>query len=387
MLLSRVLHGPSAALNKRVAVHPASMTISAYHQAPARPRELSSSLSGEPKRGSIRWLSRVRTKLFASFILFASFTILACGASVWLFDGFGSLFSRTIRRDFATFGSMVRLQEESSQLVQLTATLSTSIRQSQLAPVLDAIAAGREKAANAVVVLRRDGQMADRVDDIAAKLDHVFDQYKVVEGISAARIAAVERRVNLGAGVLAARDALDTALAGSPNAAERAELRYGAALGAALLSEASIAGTGDPIRSLRERFDAEAATLDRLAPSVAKDAPAIEPAAQVLVALGRGPNNLFDLRDSELRAIAAEAAAMRPVREEAAVLSGEFGRMVEEKRRDLDETMRSSAARLASTRVFLIVVAACSVLPCLVLTLIYVGRNVAGRLSPHPAAM
>jgi len=33
-----------------------------------------------------------------------SSTVVACGLSVWLFDGFGSSFSRTIRRDFASFG-------------------------------------------------------------------------------------------------------------------------------------------------------------------------------------------------------------------------------------------------------------------------------------------
>src|SRR5258708_29452518 len=106
------------------------MTSPASPQAPA------------PQGMKIRWFSQIRTKLFASLILLASCTVVACAVSVWLFDGFSSLFSRTIRRDFATFGSMVRLQEEASQLVQLTGSLSANVRQGQLAAVLDAVPAG-----------------------------------------------------------------------------------------------------------------------------------------------------------------------------------------------------------------------------------------------------
>src|SRR6476659_9904178 len=87
----------------------------------------------------MRWSSRIRTKLFAAIILLTACTFAACGVSVWLFDGFSSLFSRTIRRDFATFGSMVRLQEETKQLLQAAASLANADRQAQLAPVLDSI--------------------------------------------------------------------------------------------------------------------------------------------------------------------------------------------------------------------------------------------------------
>jgi methyl-accepting chemotaxis protein len=372
---------------KHVAVDVPSMTISASDQAPAPPREPATNL---PRVSGARWLRRlnsVRTKLFASFILMASFTIVACGASVWFFDGFSSLLSRTIRRDFATFGSMVRLQEEASQLAQLTVTLDASVRQGQLAPVLDAIAAGRDKAVNAVTVLRRDEHMADRVDDIAAKLDHVFDQYKTVEAISAARIAAVERRTTVAGGVLAALDQLEAALADRTGVAGLADFRRAAAVGGALLSETALVGTVDLVHTLHTRFDVEASTLDRLAPVVGADAPRVERATKALLALGRGPDNLFELREVELRAIATEAQAIGPVRAEAAALSEEFGRIVEDRRHALDEATRDSAARLASTRTLLLAAAAGSAFSCLMLALLYVGRNVAGRLRRLAAAM
>jgi methyl-accepting chemotaxis protein len=335
----------------------------------------------------IRWFGQVRTKLFASLILLTSTTIVACGVSVWLFDGFSSLFSRTIRRDFATFGSMVRLQEVAAQLVQLTTSLGASVREGQLAPVIDAIAAGQEKAAYAVVVLRRDPQMADEVDGIATKLDNVFSALKTAEELSAKRIAAVERRASASGGLLPALDNLEEALDGKGDAIGLVELYRAAALGGALLSEAPLAGTIDLAHSLRTRFDVEADTLERLAARVAADAPKVAQAAKALATLGRGPDNLFDLREAELQAIALESQGIRPARDAAASLSAEFGGIVEEKRHDLDEVMRSSAARTESTRLFLIIVAACSVAPVLALALVYVSRSVAGRLRRLAFAM
>ena len=72
---------------------------------------------------------------------------------------------------------------------------------------------------------------------------------------------------------------------------------------------------------LRSLFDVEAQALDRLAPAVATEAPEVERTAKTLAALGRGPNNLFDLRERELQTIALETQAMRPVKESAAALS------------------------------------------------------------------
>src|ERR1700730_15274354 len=351
------------------------MTSPASPQAPA------------PQGMKIRWFSQIRTKLFASLILLASCTVIACAVSVWLFDGFSSLFSRTIRRDFATFGSMVRLQEEASQLVQLTGSLSPSVRQGQLAAVLDAITAGRDKAAYAVVVLHRDVQMVDQVDDIAGKLDVVFAALKTVEELSAKRIDAVERRSSAGSRVLPALNHLEEAFAGQGDATGLVDFRRAEALGGVLLSEAARAETVDMVHALRARFDVEAKVLDRMAPTVAAQAPEVERTAKALAALGRGPDNLFDLRERELQTIALEAQAMRPVKEAAAALSAEFGRIVEEKRHDLDKTMRSSAARIDATRLFLIIVAIGTVLTFLILALVYVGRSVARRARRLAVAM
>jgi methyl-accepting chemotaxis protein len=339
----------------------------------------------------VRWLSRVRTKLFASLVLLALFTVVACGFSVWLFDGFGSSFSRTIRRDFASFGSLVRLQEEATQLIQVSATLSSASRPGALAPMLDAIEDGRKKAANAVIVLGRDARMVKQANDIAAALalNQLFDQLRVAESTSAARIAASEQRSKLAAGVLAAHDRFEQALAAradaaaSSLAADLTQFRHAIGAAALLLTEASNVAALD-LAALRARFTAEAGRVDRLRPLVGKDEAAT---GDAVVALGRGPDNLFELRDRELQAIAAEARALRPVREEAARLAGEFTRAVEDERRALDETMRSSAARLETTRIVLIAVASATVLPCLLLALVYVGRSVAGRLRRLAAAM
>jgi len=338
-------------------------------------------------RTETRWLSRIRTKLFAAMILLTGCTILACGVSVWLFDGFNSLFSRTIRRDFATFGSMVRLQEEASQLLQATTALTAADRQGRLAPILDSIAEGHDKANYAVVVLRRDFQMTDQVDGIAAKVDHVFAAYAAVEQVTANRIAAVERRVGKAAGVLPALDALEHVAAPRADVPGMAELRQAASLCAALLSEARLATTDAQAQALRGRFDGAAATLDQRVAGLAAQVPGLADAAATLIKIGRGPDNLFELREKELAAIDQEAQAIAPVRQEAAALAAEFGHVVEARRHELDEKMRTSAAQVERTRMFLIVVAAAAVLPILAIALIYVGGNVAGRLRRLSTAM
>jgi methyl-accepting chemotaxis protein len=351
------------------------MTISAPSEA-----------STQPGSG-IRWLSRVRTKLFAAIILLTACTIAACGVSVWLFDGFSSLFSRTVRRDFATFGSMVRLQEEAKQLLQATTSLANADRQSQLAPVLDSITEGRDKANYAVVVLRRDAQMAGQVDTIAAKADHVFAAYATVEKITAARIAAVEKRVAAAAAVLPALDRIEKIASGRPEVPGLADMRQVAALGAALLSEAGLAATAELDNALRTRFAEVAKTLDERVAALTTEMPELAPAAAALAGIGRGVDNLFELRERELQAIALELQAMKPVRQEATTLAAEFGLIVEQRRRELDDKMRSSAAQTERARLFLLIVAAGGVLPVLAIALIYVGGNVAGRLRRLSSAM
>ncbi|CAN5668522.1 hypothetical protein BH10PSE6_BH10PSE6_26290 [soil metagenome] len=335
----------------------------------------------------IRWLSRIRTKLFAAIILLTACTIAACGVSVWLFDGFSSLFSRTIRRDFATFGSMVRLQEEAKQLLQVTASLVNADRQSQLAPVLDSITEGRDKANYAVVVLRRDAQMADQVDAIAARVDKVFSAYAAVEKITANRIAAVERRVAATVTVMPALDRLEKVASGRPDAPGLADARQSAALSAALLSEAGLAATAELDNALRARFVDVAKLLDERVSGLSAEMPELGPAVAALTAIGRSANNLFELRERELQAIALDSEAMKPVREEAKTLATEFGRIVEQRRRELDDKMRSSAAQTEKARLFLLVVVIGAVLPVLAIALIYVGGNVAGRLRRLAGAM
>jgi methyl-accepting chemotaxis protein len=337
-----------------------------------------------PPEAKVHWINRVRTKLFAAILLLTACTIAACGVAVWLFDDFSLLFSRTIRRDFATFGSMVRLQEEAKQLLQVAGSLTAADRSAQLAPVLDLIKEGREKANYAVVVLHRDAQMDDQIDQIVAKIEHVFTAYAEAEKITGARIAAVERRLAASAKILPALDRLERTAAEAP---DLIELRRATALAAALLGEASQVESAEVIGGLRARFRDQAKVLQDQATNVAASHPEVAAAARALVALGMGADSLFELREHELAAIGREQQAMRPVRDEAIRLANEFGRIVEERRHQLDDKMRSSAAQIERTRIFLLAVAVGAVIPLLGFALFYVSSNVAGRLRRLASAM
>ena len=127
------------------------------------------------------------------------------------------------------------------------------------------------------MVLHRDVQMVDQVDDIAAKLDGVFAALKTVEELSAKRIAAVEKlEIARPAAACCRRSpAWSEALAGQGDAPGLVEFRRAAALAGVLLSEASLVETIDRAHVLRSLFDVEAQALDRLAPAVATEAPEV----------------------------------------------------------------------------------------------------------------
>src|SRR6202011_270654 len=118
-------------------------------------------------------------------------------------------------------------------------------------------------------------------------------------------------------GVLAARDRLEQALAARigaaepPLAASLAEFHNAVGAAAILLTEAMNVDA-PALGALRARFEAEAGTLDRLRPLLIKDDAAAAAATDALIALGRGPGNIFERRDRELQAIAAEVQALRP---------------------------------------------------------------------------
>ena len=250
----------------------------------------------------IRWLSRIRTKLFAAIILLTACTFAACGVSVWLFDGFSSLFSRTIRRDFATFGSMVRLQEEAKQLLQVTASLApptarpssrrSSIRSSR--PRQGGLC--RRRAAPRLAD-GRPGRRHCRQGGSRLRLPHA------VEKITAARIAAVEKRVAAAAAVLPALGRIEKA----PPAGRCARARRHAPGGGLRRRPAERGGLAATVElAMRCAPVCRGEDARTRGAAVAAEMPEVAPDRQALVAIGRRPDNLFDLRERELQAIALE---------------------------------------------------------------------------------
>jgi len=349
----------------------------------------------------VRWARSVQTKLIAAFAVSAFLTVAACAASVTAFDSVADLFSVAIRRDFATFGSAVRLQEQANQLLQVLTTMSNATRQESVAEAINAATAARDKAWNAITVMRRDPQIADQVGEFETSLNDVFDEFLSAQGISKARVTIAQQRATLAAsihptqeklrGILRPRiAALSQAAATSPQPelATLLRIRESAALCVDLLRQLPDIGTSDEVDRMHVRFSAAATTLADLIPALPpEDAAATTEAAQEVAALGRSPDGLFDQRAHELDAVVAEGRILGPVRESVQQLAGNFGRFAEETRARLDDSLRDAGSYLRATRIVLIALAVVSVLASMLIAVLYVGRNVAGRLRRLAAAM
>ena len=173
---------------------------------------------------------------------------------------------------------------------------------------------GRDKANYAVVVLRRDFQMANQVDAIAAKVDRVFAAYAAIEKITAARIAAVEKRVAAAAAVLPALDRIEKVASGRPEAPGLADMRQTAALRRRAAERGGPCRDGGTRQCAAHPLRRGGETLDERVAARRRKCRNSAPAVAALAAIGRSADNLFLLRERELQAIALELQAMKPVR-------------------------------------------------------------------------
>ena len=125
------------------------------------------------------------------------------------------------------------------------------------------------------------------------------------------------------------------------------DLRAEANLLAGLLSEASLAPRGDLLSPLRDRFAASGSRAAKAVSNLARlvEAGDLKKQLDVLVAIGRGENNVFDLRQQELAATAQGAQALQATRAAASALTGEVSMLVGDAHAISDQALESLRGR------------------------------------------
>ncbi|HKH33566.1 MAG TPA: HAMP domain-containing protein [Beijerinckiaceae bacterium] len=166
------------------------------------------------------------------------------------------------------------------------------------------------------------------------------------------------------------------------------DLRAEANLLVGLLSEASLAPRADLLSPLGDRFAASGGRAAKAVTNLSRlvEAADLKKQLDALVAIGRGENNVFDLRHQELAATAQGAQALQATRAAASALTREVSMLVGDANAVSDQALEASGGAVGTAKMLLILIAILSIVTAGA-AWIYVGRGVVARLKRLNSSM
>ncbi|MFP5515075.1 MAG: methyl-accepting chemotaxis protein [Alphaproteobacteria bacterium] len=154
------------------------------------------------------------------------------------------------------------------------------------------------------------------------------------------------------------------------------------------LSEAANASSIDQVAALREAGSTLLGELRALVPAVPEEVRGkVGAAIEALAALATGPNSVLALRETELKLAESSALLLERNRSSAEELGSLVAGMVGDEQAKADEAALASARAISGGQMLLAAIVIVSVLAGLLIGWLYVGRNVADRLSRLSEAM
>ena len=151
---------------------------------------------------------------------------------------------------------------------------------------------------------------------------------------------------------------------------------------AGLLSAAATEPNSAKIQPLRERFNAAAATLEKGIASL-KGQQGVEQLAtevKVLIDLGKGRENIFDVRFEELKSRAAINAQLAAARDLSGEFSSQIAQVVSSAEQRMAASTEASDQTVRQNKNLLAVIAVVSLLIAGLISILYVKRNLVRRL-------
>jgi phosphoglycerate-specific signal transduction histidine kinase len=141
------------------------------------------------------------------------------------------------------------------------------------------------------------------------------------------------------------------------------DLRAEANLLVGLLSEASLAPRADLLSPLGDRFAASGGRAAKAVTNLSRlvEAADLKKQLDALVAIGRGENNVFDLRQQELAATAQGAQALQATRAAASALTREVSTLVGDANAVSDQALEASGGAVGTAKMLLILIAILSI--------------------------
>jgi len=349
----------------------------------------------------------IKGRLFLAFGLVAALTVLASMVAFLSYDRVGGRLLDISERNIPAMTISLTLARESAEITATAPALASAPDKKshdaavatlgdhlqQLNALIDTLGAKPDSAAAAIALRDTAQKLQENLVNISGSVEHRLalktQRENLESGLRSAHRLFVESigpMVNEAYANLART--LQSPSAGKQGNHDLAELQALTTLAAevnlslGLLSQAATAPDSDYLQPLQNRFDASSAQIDKALEQLkgSTNGQTLQWLVSALMKYGKGDQSLLKIHRAELEESAAGAKHLQQNLALAQLLEQEVGKLVQSAQSAATGAAADSAAAIAQGRVWLIAIAAASLIVALGLAWFYAGRNVARRL-------
>ncbi|CUW40175.1 putative signal transduction histidine kinase [Magnetospirillum sp. XM-1] len=330
-----------------------------------------------------RWRFGIRAKLVVAVGTVAGMIMVASLLTWFSYSEIERLLAAVTRTNLPSLSNALKLSEATARLAAAAPALDGS--QSQFQRQSNFVALQQQTERLLALVDHLAGSIGDtgRVEElrsmIAAFADNVVDRNILVDKrlqlaersrAQAEIISQLDVEVHRAMGGLAGDPALATVV-----------------LASNFLREAVVAGTLEKVGDLRGAYEEQVRSLAELVDGSGARAQRTRELTRRVLALGTGPENVFELRTLQMLTIVRLAAANDEGRDLVARTSSSVGRLVSAAEAEAAENERRTEAAVSSGRTTMLVVAMLTFFGPLLFIWLYLGRSVVARLAGLASSM
>ena len=341
--------------------------------------------AGPARRLAERWRFGIRAKLAVAVGTVAGMILVASLLTWFSYSEIERLLTAVTRTNLPSVSNALKLSEATARLAAAAPALDLSQSQFQRQSNFVALQQQTERLLALIDQLAGTATDTGRVEELRAMIaafgDNVVDRNILVDK----RLQLLERGRSLAETITSLDIEVHRSMegmAGDPTLAV-------VVLASNFLREAVVASDIEKVGDLRSAYEEQVRRLVLLVDS--RDESAQTARARGLtrrvLALGTGPENVFELRTLQMLTSARLAAADDEGRDLVARTSSAVGRLVSDAEADAAENERRTEAAISGGRVTLLVVALLTFIGPLLFVWLYLGRSVVGRLAALAQSM
>jgi two-component system sensor histidine kinase/response regulator len=334
-------------------------------------------------RSGGRWRFGIRAKLVVAVGTVAGMIMVASLLTWFSYSEIERLLAAVTRTNLPSLSNALKLSEATARLAAAAPALDGS--QSQFQRQSNFVALQQQTERLLALVDRLAGSIADtgRVEElrsmIAAFADNVVDRNILVDKrlqlaersrVQAEIISQLDVEVHRAMGGLAGDPALTTVV-----------------LASNYLREAVVAANLEKVGDLRSAYEEQVRHLAELVDATGAKTQRPRDLTRRVLALGTGPENVFELRTLQMLTVARLAAANDEGRDLVARTSSSVGRLVSAAEAEAAENERRTEAAVSSGRTTMLVVAMLTFFGPLLFIWLYLGRSMVARLAGLASSM